>query len=71
MAMTQQQIEAEITKIDTALNSGATNVAYLGRSVTRSMEALRQRKAELQAMLTSGTPMVRHIRTYSPGDKGL
>lgn len=72
MALTREQIEAQIAEIDAKLTSGAERVSHGDSSVAFSFSELRRRKQELSAQLATldgAAPRVRQVRFYST--KGL
>jgi hypothetical protein len=59
----QEQIAAEIERLETLLSSGATSVTSDGETVQIDQAAVRRRLAELQALQTGEHYRSRRVRT--------
>lgn len=63
MALSQDEIAAEIDRLQALLSSGATQVLSDGEQIMLDQAAIRRRIAELQGMLTGKEFRSRRVRT--------
>lgn len=63
MALSQDEIAAEIDRLQALLSSGATQVLSDGEQIIIDQAATRRRIAELQGMLTGKEFRSRRVRT--------
>lgn len=62
--LTEQEIQAQITQLEASLASGVTAVSSDGESVSFDPAAIRQRIAELKALLPGKRHRQRRVRTF-------